>query len=82
MVMLFEAADIQKPRAFSQSADLKDAIQKPGVVDQPDIFSSRSKPTPTDSRLVTKGDGTMAVNQWQESFCGEEAEFCCSPALA
>jgi len=38
VVMMFEVADTQKAREFVNSTDLKEAMQKSGVVDQPDIY--------------------------------------------
>jgi hypothetical protein len=35
---LFEAEDLQKAQAFSESSDLREAMQKAGVVGQPDIL--------------------------------------------
>jgi hypothetical protein len=37
VVMLFEAQDIARARAFAESADLRETMQKVGVVDKPDI---------------------------------------------
>jgi heme-degrading monooxygenase HmoA len=38
VVLLFEAEDLQKAQAFSESSDLREAMQKAGVVGQPDIL--------------------------------------------
>ncbi len=39
VILLFEAKDINRAKAFAESADLKDAMQKAGVVDKPNIYS-------------------------------------------
>ena len=36
--ILFEAADLGRAKAFAESADLKEAMQKSGVVDKPDMY--------------------------------------------
>jgi hypothetical protein len=38
VVMLFHASDLAKAKAFTQSPDLKQAMQNAGVVDHPDLF--------------------------------------------
>jgi len=38
IVILFEASDVEKARAFSASEDLKVTMKKAGVIDQPDIY--------------------------------------------
>ena len=38
VILLFEAADLERARAFAQSADLRETMQKVGVVDKPDIY--------------------------------------------
>ena len=38
VVILFEAADLLRAKAFAESADLKEAMQKAGVVDKPDMY--------------------------------------------
>ncbi len=38
VVALFEAADLDRARAFSESADLRQKMQEVGVVDKPDIY--------------------------------------------
>jgi hypothetical protein len=38
VVLLFEAEDIQKAKEFASSADLRETMQKLGVVDKPDIY--------------------------------------------
>ena len=38
VIILFEAADLGRAKAFAESADLKEAMQKSGVVDKPDIY--------------------------------------------
>ena len=36
--VLFEAEDLQKAKAFGASSDLREVMQKAGVVDKPDIY--------------------------------------------
>ena len=36
--VLFEAQDLARAKAFSESADLKETMQKAGVIDRPDIY--------------------------------------------
>jgi hypothetical protein len=38
VVILFEATDLKRAKAFAESADLKETMQKVGVVDKPDIY--------------------------------------------
>jgi hypothetical protein len=38
VLILFEVEDLQKAREFVDSADLKTAMEKAGVVDKPDIY--------------------------------------------
>ena len=38
VVMLFEAADLNRAKAFAASADLREKMQEVGVVDKPDIY--------------------------------------------
>jgi uncharacterized protein YeaO (DUF488 family) len=38
VVLLFEAEDLTRAQAFSESSDLREAMQKAGVVGQPDIL--------------------------------------------
>jgi len=38
VVLLFEAKDLGRTRAFAESADLRETMQKVGVVDKPDIY--------------------------------------------
>lgn len=38
LVMLFEWDDLEKARQFTQSEDLRELMQRAGVVDQPDIY--------------------------------------------
>lgn len=38
VVILFEAIDMGKARAFTSSPDLKAAMQRAGVVDKPDLY--------------------------------------------
>ena len=36
--MLFEAADLNRAKAFAASADLREKMQEVGVIDKPDIY--------------------------------------------
>ena len=38
VIAFFEAEDLARAKAFAQSKDLKETMQKAGVVDQPDIY--------------------------------------------
>jgi hypothetical protein len=38
VILLFEADDLQKAREFAASADLRETMQKAGVLDKPDIY--------------------------------------------
>jgi hypothetical protein len=38
VIILFEVEDLKRAEAFAASADLKDIMQKVGVVDKPDIY--------------------------------------------
>jgi hypothetical protein len=38
VVVLFEAKDLGRAKAFAESADLRETMQKVGVVDKPDIY--------------------------------------------
>jgi hypothetical protein len=38
VVVLLEVEDLGKARQFAQSADLKEAMQRAGVVDRPDTY--------------------------------------------
>ena len=38
VVILFEIRDINHAKAFTESAELREAMQKVGVVDRPDIY--------------------------------------------
>jgi hypothetical protein len=38
VILLFEARDLGKARAFASSADLKQKMQEVGVMDKPDIY--------------------------------------------
>ena len=38
LVILFEWDDLEKARQFVQSEDLREAMQRAGVADQPDIY--------------------------------------------
>lgn len=41
--ILFEAADLNRAKAFVESADLKEAMQKASVVDEPDFYFLNSR---------------------------------------
>jgi len=38
VVLLFEAEDLKRAQAFTESSDLRDTMQKAGVVGKPDIL--------------------------------------------
>jgi hypothetical protein len=38
VVVLFEAQDLARAQAFAESADLRETMQKAGVVDRPDVY--------------------------------------------
>jgi hypothetical protein len=38
VVILFEAKDLDAARAFASSQDLRDTMQRAGVLDRPDIY--------------------------------------------
>jgi hypothetical protein len=38
VVLLFEAQDLKRAKTFAESTELKEAMQKVGVVDKPDIY--------------------------------------------
>jgi hypothetical protein len=38
VVILLEWDDLEKARQFAQSEDLRQAMQRAGVVDQPDVY--------------------------------------------
>jgi hypothetical protein len=38
VVILFEAEDLNRAKAFAASADLREKMQEVGVVDKPDIY--------------------------------------------
>ena len=38
LVLMFEAQDLNRAKAFAESAELKETMQKVGVVDKPDIY--------------------------------------------
>jgi hypothetical protein len=38
LVILFEVEDLEKARQFGQSEDLRQAMERSGVSDQPDIY--------------------------------------------
>ena len=38
VVILFEAQDLKRAKAFAASADLREKMQEVGVIDKPDIY--------------------------------------------
>ncbi len=38
VVLLFEAQDLNRAKAFAESAELRETMQKLGVLDKPDIY--------------------------------------------
>jgi uncharacterized protein YeaO (DUF488 family) len=38
VVLLFEAKDLNRAKAFAESVDLRETMQKAGVLDKPDIY--------------------------------------------
>jgi hypothetical protein len=38
VILLFEAADLQKAKEFADSSDLRETMQNVGVIDKPDIY--------------------------------------------
>ena len=38
VILLFEAEDLKRAQAFAESSDLREAMQKAGVVGKPDIL--------------------------------------------
>ncbi len=38
VVLLYEAQDLNRAKAFAESADLRETMQKVGVLDKPDIY--------------------------------------------
>lgn len=38
VILLFEAADLNRARAFAESVDVREVMQKVGVLDKPDIY--------------------------------------------
>ena len=38
VVLLFEAKDLNRAKAFAESVDLRETMQKVGVLDKPDIY--------------------------------------------
>lgn len=38
VVVLFEAKDLKRAKTFAESSDLRNTMQKAGVVDKPDIY--------------------------------------------
>jgi hypothetical protein len=41
VILVFSADDLDKAKAFGSSADLRDAMQKAGVIDKPDVLFLR-----------------------------------------
>jgi hypothetical protein len=37
-IILFEAEDVEKAKEFASSSDLRETMQKSGVIDKPDIY--------------------------------------------
>jgi hypothetical protein len=38
VILLFEAQDLKRAKPFADSADLRETMQKVGVIDRPDIY--------------------------------------------
>ena len=38
VILLFEAQDLNRAKTFAESTDLRETMQKVGVVDKPDIY--------------------------------------------
>jgi hypothetical protein len=38
VILLFEAEDLKRAQAFAESSDVRETMQKAGVVDKPDIL--------------------------------------------
>ncbi len=38
VITLFEASDLVRARKFAESADLRETMEKAGVIDKPDIY--------------------------------------------
>jgi hypothetical protein len=38
VIIFFEAQDLNRAKAFAESVDLRETMQKVGVVDKPDIY--------------------------------------------
>lgn len=38
VILVFEVADLHLAKAFNESADLREAMQRAGVVDKPDFY--------------------------------------------
>lgn len=38
VVLMFEAQDLNRAQAFAESADLRETMQRVGVIDKPDIY--------------------------------------------
>jgi hypothetical protein len=38
VILLFEARDLNRAKTFAESADLRETMQKVGVMDKPDIY--------------------------------------------
>ncbi len=43
MIILFEAKDLGRAKKFAESADLREAMEKAGVIDKPDIYFLREE---------------------------------------
>ncbi len=41
VIVLYEARDLDRAKAFAESRDLKDTMKKAGVLDKPDIYFLR-----------------------------------------
>ncbi len=38
VIILFEAKDLGRAKAFSESSDLRETMEKAGVIDKPDVY--------------------------------------------
>lgn len=38
VIAIFEAKDLDRARKFAESADLRDTMEKSGVIDKPDVY--------------------------------------------
>ncbi len=43
VIILFEAKDLDRATTFTESADLREAMEKAGVIDKPDIYFLREE---------------------------------------